>query len=127
MGITLHIFSRRKTALATTVFTVLAGFATSSIQAQESFEREQLALILTQLGNAQKIVAHANAHITPSTTDRFWFDYERLDSDLQKIQRGIEHYLTPHRAQPRELHEEATASSYTRDKRELNQSEAASK
>jgi|SRR5690554_896306 len=99
--------------------TVLSGLLSTQAIASEIFEREQLSLILKQVKNAQRITVAAREKITPTDTERFWFDYERLERDLQKIQLGIEHYMTPNRAQPRELHGEM-ASSYTRDRRELN-------
>lgn len=109
-------FSRfKKTALTM----VLSGLLSTQAVAGEVFEREQLSLILKQVKNAQRITVAAREKITPTDTERFWFDYERLERDLKKIQLGIEHYMTPNRAQPRELHGEM-ASSYTRDRRELN-------
>lgn len=98
---------------------VLSGLLSTQAIASEVFEREQLSLILKQVKNAQRITVAAHEKITPADTERFWFDYERLERDLKKIQLGIEHYMTPNRAQPRELHGEL-ASSYTRDRRELN-------
>lgn len=96
------------------VFTLtLSGLLTTPVIASEVFEHEQLALVLQQLENAQRLTLNAHKNITPKNTDRFWFDYERLTRDIKRIQVGIEHYMVPHRAQPRELHEELT-SSYTR-------------
>ena len=108
-------FSRFKKIALTMV---LSGLLSTQAVASEVFEREQLSLILKQVKNAQRIAVAAHEKITPTNTDRFWFDYERLERDLKKIQLGIEHYMTPNRAQPRELHGEM-ASSYTRDRREL--------
>lgn len=96
----------------------LGGLACSQALAGEGFERKQLVLAIKQLENAQQVSSAARKQISPSDTDRFWFDYERLERDLKKIQSGIEHYLIPDRAQPRELHGDV-ASSYTRDRREL--------
>ena len=99
-------------------FTVaLSGLLSTQAIASEVFEREQLSLILKQVKNAQRITVAAHEKITPTDTERFWFDYERLERDLKKIQLGIEHYMTPNRAQPRELHGEM-ASSYMRDRRD---------
>ncbi len=99
-------------------FTVaLSGLLSTQAIASEVFEREQLSLILKQVKNAQRITVAAHEKVTPTDTERFWFDYERLERDLKKIQLGIEHYMTPNRAQPRELHGEM-ASSYMRDRRD---------
>lgn len=97
---------------------VLSGLLSTQAIASEVFEREQLSLILKQVKNAQRITVAAHEKITPTETERFWFDYESLERDLKKIELGIEDYMTPNRAQPRELHDEV-ASSYTRDRREL--------
>lgn len=36
---------------------------------------------------------------------RFHFDYAQLSADLERVRQGIEHYLSPSRAQPRVLPE----------------------
>jgi RAQPRD family integrative conjugative element protein len=33
---------------------------------------------------------------------RFFFDYQRLAGDIARIRHGLEDYLTPSRAQPRD-------------------------
>lgn len=33
---------------------------------------------------------------------RFYFDYSRLAADLQRIRQGLQDYMTPSRAQPRD-------------------------
>ena len=80
----------------------------------EAFEREQLMLIQKQLHNAELLLKNAQKNITPNETTRFWFDYQRLE----KL--GVQNYLSPHRAQPRDSHD--VARSYSRDVRELNAS-----
>lgn len=96
----------------------LGGLVCSQALASEGFERKQLTLAIKQLENAQQVSSATRKRINLSDTDRFWFDYERFERDLKKIQHGIEHYLIPDRAQPRELHGDV-ASSYARDRREL--------
>lgn len=113
-----HFSQLKKIALPLLVASLVA----TPVAASETFEREQLTLVLKQLQNAQRITVAAHQNITPTETERFWFDYERLERDLEKIQLGIERYMTPNRAQPRELHGDM-ASSYTRDRRELNSAE----
>ncbi len=93
------------------IFTVaLSGLLSTQAIASEVFEREQLSLILKQVKNAQRITVAAHEKITPTDTERFWFDYERLERDLKKIQLGIEHYMTPNRAQPSRRELNATTS-----------------
>lgn len=113
---TLSYFSRFNKIAFTMI---LSGLLSTQVIASEAFEREQLSIVLKQLKNAQRITVAAHEKITPTDTERFWFDYERLERDLKKIQLSVEHYMTPNRAQPRALHGEI-ASSYTRDRRELN-------
>lgn len=33
---------------------------------------------------------------------RYFFDYPRLAADIERIRHGLENYLTPSRAQPRD-------------------------
>ena len=89
----------------------------------EAFEREQLMLIQKQLHNAELLLKNAQKNITPNETTRFWFDYQRLEKDLQQIQLGVQNYLSPHRAQPRDSYD--IARSYSRSVRELNTSMSA--
>lgn len=128
MDTRIYITTLRKLSMA--AFVTAAAVLAPVASASEAFEREQLALLLKQIENAKKITAQAHQKITPSETDRFWFDYERLERDLQRIQHGVEHYMTPHRAQPRELYDEMAnidgARSYTRDRRELKSAQAVS-
>ncbi len=62
-------------------------------------KRQRLALVLRQLDAAVRISA-PNAAVT-DPTDRYTFDYDRLSTDLDLIRQGINGYLTPSRAQPR--------------------------
>lgn len=65
-------------------------------------EREQLAAVIRQLGITERLAVQTAARTAPAGT-RYHFDYARLQQDLQRIRQGIEHYLTPSRAQPRDL------------------------
>lgn len=113
-----HFFRQLTITLAASTL-----LASPVVLASEAFEREQLTLLLKQISNAHTIAATAHKQISPTDTDRYWLDYERLERDLKRIQHGVEHYLSPHRAQPRELYDEISlhdgAVSYTRDRREL--------
>ncbi|PQZ91020.1 MULTISPECIES: RAQPRD family integrative conjugative element protein [Pseudomonas] len=62
-------------------------------------EHQRLALVLRQLDAAARISAPKAAVTDP--TDRYAFDYDRLSTDLDLIRQGINGYLTPSRAQPR--------------------------
>lgn len=83
-------------------------------------EREQLAAVIRQLTITEHLAVQTAARAAPAET-RYHFDYARLQQDLQRIRQGIEHYLTPSRAQPRDL--QPLASNYVR---EVDPHEAAS-
>lgn len=63
-------------------------------------EHQQLTFVLRQLDAADGLsTAHTNAVIDPNA--RYTFDYARLSADIDLIRQGINGYLTPSRAQPR--------------------------
>lgn len=64
-------------------------------------ERQQLSLILRQL-DALDRVAKSGASFTVDTAGRYRFDYPRLTTDIELIRQGINEYLIPSRAQPRD-------------------------
>lgn len=65
-------------------------------------EREDLKLILTQIENMHAVALRAK---TSSLPGRYQFDYTRFFSDLSAIEQGIQQYMVPSRAQPRDLFE----------------------
>ena len=75
-------------------------------------EREQLAAVIRQLAITEHLAVQTAVHAAPAGT-RYHFDYARLQQDLQRIRQGIEHYLTPSRAQPRDL--QPLAADYARE------------
>ncbi|MFT0546158.1 RAQPRD family integrative conjugative element protein [Allopusillimonas ginsengisoli] len=75
--------------------------AHADVQAQ----RQDLAASLRQLDALERFVAHSAA-VTPIVPgDRYHFDYPRLLADLARVRTGIQSYLSPSRAQPRDLAE----------------------
>ena len=63
-------------------------------------EYQRLALFIRQLDSITRL----SSPVTSSVTDpnaRYTFDYDRLTADLNLIRHGINSYLTPTRAQPR--------------------------
>ena len=77
----------------------LLGLALPSFAGSE-IEREQLQLVLKQLAIIDSLVMQADAS---QQTDRYRLDYEQLRADVRAVKGGIEGYLTPERAQPRDL------------------------
>lgn len=68
-----------------------------------ALERTYLAAALRQLGMLDRLAEHAAA-VRPAegSHSRYHFDYARLRDDVQRVRSGINDYLTPQRAQPRD-------------------------
>ena len=69
--------------------------------AGDAIEREQLAALVRQIDLIDRFAEHA-AHTAPQEHARYHFDHARLREDLQRVRTGIQDYLTPPRAQPRD-------------------------
>ena len=66
-----------------------------------AMEREQLAVLARQLDLIDRLAEHA-AHTAPQERARYHFDYARLRADLKRVRAGLQDYLVPQRAQPRD-------------------------
>lgn len=66
-----------------------------------ALEHEQLATLARQLDLIDRLAEHA-AGTAPQSRARYHFDYGRLRADLQRVRAGIQDYLVPQRAQPRD-------------------------
>ena len=64
-------------------------------------EREQLAALARQLNLIDRLAEHA-ANTAPQERARYHFDYARLRADLNRVRVGLQDYLLPQRAQPRD-------------------------
>ncbi|ELJ4218810.1 conjugal transfer protein [Salmonella enterica] len=64
-------------------------------------EREELTLSLDQLTQIEASLHRAQQSARTGINERYYFDYPRIHSDITTLRNGIEHYLTPTRAQPR--------------------------
>ncbi|MBV59826.1 MAG: raqprd family integrative conjugative element protein [Nevskiales bacterium] len=69
--------------------------------ADDALEREQLAALVRQLDLIERLAEHT-AHTAPQTRARYHFDYARLRADLKRVRAGVQDYLVPQRAQPRD-------------------------
>lgn len=69
--------------------------------ADNTAEREALAALARQLDLLDRLAEHA-ASTSPQQRARYHFDHARLREDLQRVRTGIQDYLTPPRAQPRD-------------------------
>ncbi len=80
---------------------VVSLSAPQPASADDTPEREQLAVIARQLELIDRLAEHA-ANTAPQERARYHFDHARLREDLQRVRAGIQDYLTPPRAQPRD-------------------------
>jgi RAQPRD family integrative conjugative element protein len=76
-------------------------------------ERAELAGLLRQLDLIERLALQSEAHAATTNT-RYHFDYGRLREDLTRVRGGIEDYLTPPRAQPRDP--QPLSGNYRREK-----------
>lgn len=74
-----------------------AAFATDT-----DLHRQELASALHQLDLLDRFLTSVASTYQPSPGERYHFDHTRLREDLQRVRSGIQAYLSPPRAQPRE-------------------------
>ena len=82
---------------------VLLSFLSSA--AAQASEKDELASVQRQLDQVQASLERARvavAQADPADRGRFFFDYRQATSDLNTIRNGIDRYLEPSRAQPRD-------------------------
>lgn len=70
--------------------------------AASAHEQDQLNLIQRQLDTIERLATRAEVANTAEPDDRYRFDYPRLSQDIQRIRQGVQGYLFPSRAQPRD-------------------------
>ncbi|MBP0714269.1 RAQPRD family integrative conjugative element protein [Burkholderia sola] len=83
------------------VTALLAG-QSQMTHAETPTQRQELTAALRQLDALQRTVADSAAHTPITPGERYHFDYPRLLADLARVRTGIQHHLTPSRAQPRD-------------------------
>lgn len=77
-------------------------FGGSSARIAPLTECEELTLSLDQLPQIEASLHRAQQSARTSINERYYFDYPRIHGDITTLRNGIEHYLTPARAQPRD-------------------------
>ncbi|HNR82286.1 integrative conjugative element protein, RAQPRD family [Dyella jiangningensis] len=92
---------------------VVSSAAITPSTGDGSTEREALAGLARQLDLLDRLAAHAAA-TAPQERTRYHFDYARLREDVQRVRAGVQDYLVPQRAQPRDP--VPLASDYTRSR-----------
>lgn len=70
--------------------------------ASSAHEQTQFSLILQQLDTIERLATRTETAHTIEPDARYRFDYSRLSQDIQRIRHGIQGYLSPSRAQPRD-------------------------
>lgn len=92
--------------MPTTVFRCLLllslAIVHGSSYAASAHEQSQLSLILQQLDTIERLVTRAKTAGMAESVERYRFDYPRLTQDIQRIRHGVQGYLSPSRAQPRD-------------------------
>lgn len=91
--------------MPTTVFRCLLlslAIVHGSSYAASAHEQDQLSLIQRQLDTIERLSTRAEVASTTKPDDRYRFDYPRLSQDIQRIRQGVQGYLSPSRAQPRD-------------------------
>ncbi|AOA05124.1 RAQPRD family integrative conjugative element protein [Pseudomonas sp. ChxA] len=92
--------------MSTTVFRYFLLFSLiivhGSSYAATAHEQEQLSLILQQLDIIERLATQATATSASEPGNRYRFDYPSLMQDIQRIRQGVQGYLSPSRAQPRD-------------------------
>jgi len=76
-----------------------------AVASDGALEREQLAALARQIELADRLANHlADQAARTASSERasYHFDYARLRADLQRIRAGVQDYLVPQRAQPRD-------------------------
>ncbi|MGB3288580.1 MAG: RAQPRD family integrative conjugative element protein [Burkholderiaceae bacterium] len=76
-----------------------------TVHADVPAQRNDLAAALRQLDALERFVARSAVAAPIVPGDRYHFDYPRLLADLARVRNGIQSYLVPSRAQPRDLTE----------------------
>lgn len=77
-------------------------FSNTATSAAPLTEREELTLSLNQLTQIEASLHRAQQSARTGINERYYFDYPRIHSDISTLRSGIENYLTPIRAQPRD-------------------------
>ncbi|WP_080587811.1 integrative conjugative element protein, RAQPRD family [Pseudomonas brassicacearum] len=73
-----------------------------SSYAASPHEQAQLSLVQRQLDIIEGLAAQAEGAGTSDPSKRYRFDYPRLIQDIQRMRQGVQSYLSPSRAQPRD-------------------------
>lgn len=79
-------------------------FAGQSQAAGTASEQANVEIMIREL-NALEAVARRSIDLPKDGSQRYHFDYQRLVGDIARMRQGLQDYLTPSRAQPRDTTE----------------------
>lgn len=91
--------------MPTTVFRYLLlslAIVGGSSYAASGHEQDQLSLVQQQLDIIERLATRVEAANPSESIERYRFDYPRLIQDIQRMRQGVQSYLSPSRAQPRD-------------------------
>lgn len=102
MNIPSIILASPRRLLIGALISVSGGISvTPAAQAAGASEQANIEVMIRQL-NALEDSARRSATIASEPGQRYYFDYERLAGDIQRVRHGLQEYLAPSRAQPRD-------------------------
>jgi len=82
---------------------LLAMALPTAVLAETGLQRQELAAALRQLDGLERLIRHSEANTPIAAGESYYFDYPRLLADLVQVRAGVQAYLTPSRAQPRDV------------------------
>lgn len=91
----------RRIAFPGLIVLIGCSLPVSHATAASASEQANLDVMIRQL-NALEDTARRSAQVADEPGKRYFFDYQRLAGDIARIRHGLEGYLTPTRAQPRD-------------------------
>lgn|GEM_PF-152459 len=89
----------------TLIVLALAGALPMAAWADAPLQRQELAAALRQVQALERLVQTSAGSTPIEPGQRYHFDYPRLLADLVRVRTGLQDYLTPSRAQPRDMQE----------------------
>ena len=92
--------------MSTTVFRCFLllslAIAHGSGYAASADEQIRLSMVQQQLDTLERLATQTELASTTEQNERYRFDYPRLIQDIKRIRHGVQGYLFPSRAQPRD-------------------------
>lgn len=92
------------TGIANGLVVALGLLAGPTHAAGTASEQANVDVMIRQL-NAIEAVARRSAELPSDGSSRYHLDYNRLAADIARIRQGLQDYLAPSRAQPRDAAE----------------------